>query len=160
MVSLPFAARLIRRWGGRRTILGAMTILAAEFPLAASIGRWPVPLSPAVEGALVLMLAGPAIGAMFILPNALLAEIAEDHGRRGGIRVEGMFFAFQGLIFNGTTSLSAATLGGLLQWLGQAPPDAWGLRAALLTAAVSTAAGALIFTRYPASDRPPSRRRL
>ncbi len=160
VVSLPFAARLIRRWGGRRAILGAMTLLAAELPLAATIGRWPVPLSPAVEGAIILVLAGPAIGAMFILPNALLAEIAEDHGRRGRIRVEGMFFAFQGLIFNGTTSLSAATLGGFLQWLGQAPPDAWGLRAALLTAAVSTAAGAVIFTRYPASDRPPSWRRL
>jgi GPH family glycoside/pentoside/hexuronide:cation symporter len=160
VVSLPFTARLIRRRGGRRTILGAMTLLAVELPLAAAIGRWPVPLSPAVEGAIILLLAGPAIGAMFILPNALLAEIAEDHGRRGGMRVEGMFFAFQGLIFNGTTSLSAAVLGGLLQWLGQAPPDALGLRAALLAAAVSTAAGALIFTRYPQSNRAPSRRRL
>jgi GPH family glycoside/pentoside/hexuronide:cation symporter len=148
VLSLPAAARVIRRAGPRRTMLGAMMLLAAELPLAAAIGRWPLPLPASVEGALVLVLAGPAIGAMFILPNALLAEIAEDHGRRG-VRAEGMFFAFQGLVFNGTTSLSAGVLGGLLQWLGQAPPDAWGLRVALLTAAVFTAAGAVIFTRYP-----------
>ncbi len=158
VVSLPLTARLIRRIGERRTILGAMTLLATDLPLAAAIGRWPLPLSPAAEGMVVLALAGPAVGAMFILPNALLAEIAEDHGRLAGTRAEGMFFAFQGVIFNGTTSLSAAALGGLLQWLGQSPPGAWGLRAALLVAALSTAAGALIFTRYPQRSGAAARR--
>lgn len=157
-LSLPLTARLIRRLGERRTILAAMALLAADLPLAAAIGRWPLPLAPAAEGIIVLALSGPAVGAMFILPNALLAEIAEDHGRLVGTRAEGMFFAFQGVIFNGTTSLSAAALGALIQWLGQSPPDAWGLRAALLVAALSTAAGALIFTRYPQRPNPPLRK--
>jgi len=154
VVSLPLTARLIRHFGERRTILGAMVLLAADLPLAAAIGRWPLPLAPAAEGMVALALAGPAVGAMFILPNVLLAEIAEDHGRLLGTRAEGMFFAFQGVIFNGTTSLSAAALGALIQWLGQSPPEAWGLRAALLVASVSTAAGALIFTRYPQRSDP------
>ncbi len=148
ILALPADAWAIRRFGGRRVMLAAMTLLAVALPLAAGLGKWPLPISGALQGYVILLIAGPAIGTLFILPNALLAEIAEDHGR-GGNRVEGMFFAFQGIVFNGTTSLSAAVLGSLLQWLGQAPPDALGLRAALLVAAMSTAAGALIFVRYP-----------
>lgn len=149
VLSLPFTAALIRRWGERRIMLAAMTMLAVDLVPAAALGHWPVPLARGTQGAIILALAGPAIGAMFILPNTLLAEIAEDHGRRGGLRVEGMFFAFQGLVFNATTSLSAAALGGLLQWLGQTPPAAPGLRVALLVAALFTATGAVIFRRYP-----------
>lgn len=154
VLTLPAATLAVRRFGPRRILLTAMLALAAELFLAAGLGRWPMPVSPVTQGYILLMLAGPAIAALFILPNALLAEIAEDHARGGGGRVEGMFFAFQGLIFNGTTSLAAAALGGLLGWLGQAPPAATGLRAALLLAALATGVGALIFLRYPATEPP------
>ncbi len=149
ILSLPLTGAAVRRWGTRRTMLAAMTALALLLFPAALIGRWPVPLSPVLQGYLILAVAAPAIGALFILPNALLATIAEDHTHAGGGRVEGMFFAFQGLIFNGSTSLAAAALGGLLDRLGQAPPEAAGLRAALLVASAATAGGALIFRRYP-----------
>ncbi|MBI3975377.1 MAG: MFS transporter [Armatimonadetes bacterium] len=149
ILSLPLTGIGVRRWGTRRAMLAAMGLLAALLVPAAGVGRWSVPLSAAAQGYLVLAAASPAIAALFVLPNALLAGIAEDHARRGGGRVEGMFFAFQGLIFNGATSLSAAVLGTLLDWLGQAPPAATGLRAALLVAAAATGGGALIFRRYP-----------
>ncbi|HEV8338077.1 MAG TPA: MFS transporter [bacterium] len=152
ILSLPLTGTAVRRWGTRRTMIAAMILLALLLLPAAMIGRWPVSLSPVLQGTLVLAAAAPAIGALFILPNALLASIAEDHGRAGGGRLEGMFFAFQGLIFNGATSLAAGALGGLLDRLGQAPPEAAGLRVALVVAAASTAAGALIFRRYPAVE--------
>lgn len=151
ILSLPLTGTAVRRWGARRTMIAAMTLLAVLLIPAAMVGRWPVSLSPILQGYLILVAGAPAIGALFILPNALLASIAEDHGRAGGGRLEGMFFAFQGLIFNGATSLSAAALGGLLDWLGQAPPQAAGLRTALLVAAAATATGAVIFRRYPAT---------
>jgi GPH family glycoside/pentoside/hexuronide:cation symporter len=149
ILSLPVIAPAVRRWGARRIMLAAMLTLGAALSFGAGIGLWAMPLRPAAQGYILLVLASPAIGALFLLPNALVAEIAEDHGRRGGGRAEGMFFAFQGLIFNATTSLSAASLGGLLDWLGQAPPTALGLRAALLLAALFAGLGALIFIRFP-----------
>ncbi len=151
ILSLPLTGVAVRRRGARWAMLAAMILLAALLLPAATIGRWPVALSAAVQGYVILIAAAPAIGALFVLPNALLAGIAEDHGTAGGGRLEGMFFAFQGLVFNGTTGLSAAALGELIERLGQTPPNAPGLRAALLVAAVSTAAGALIFRRYPAT---------
>ncbi len=82
----------------------------------------------------------------FLFLVAGVAYLAR-HSERLYWRALGFFCA--GIVFNGATSLSAAVLGGLLQWLGQAPPEALGVRAALLVAAMSTAAGALIFVRYP-----------
>jgi Na+/melibiose symporter-like transporter len=60
-----------------------------------------------------------------------------------------MFFAFQGLVFNGTTSLAAAALGGILQWLGYSPENPLGLRVVPTIAAITVAAGAFVFSRYP-----------
>lgn len=153
ILSLPLTGIAVRRRGTRWAMIAAMIVLAAFLVPAAAIGRWPVPLTATVQGYLILMAAAPFIGALFVLPNALLAGIAEDHAREGGGRLEGMFFAFQGLIFNAATSLSAAALGGLLEWLGQGPPEALGLRTALLLAAASTAGGALIFRRYPTAGQ-------
>jgi GPH family glycoside/pentoside/hexuronide:cation symporter len=83
------------------------------------------------------------------LPDAILADIAGDHARTTGHRSEGMFFALQGLIFNGTTSLAAVVLGLLLARWGYAPGDALGLRVVPLIAAVSVILGAAVFTRFP-----------
>jgi hypothetical protein len=59
-----------------------------------------------------------------------------------------MFFAFQGLILNGATSVASVLLGGLLQWLGYEP----GLRATPIVAALFVLIGITIFRRYPADD--------
>jgi hypothetical protein len=61
-----------------------------------------------------------------------------------------MFFALQGLIFNGTTSLAAVVLGIVLERFGYAPGAALGLRIVPSVAAASVIAGALVFTRFPA----------
>jgi GPH family glycoside/pentoside/hexuronide:cation symporter len=94
-------------------------------------------------------LAAPALAALFVLPNALLADIAESHSELTGHRSEGLFFAMQGLIFNGTTSLAAVTLGVILDLMGYSPDNPLGLRVMPLLAAFTVAAGALVFTRYP-----------
>lgn len=149
ILALPFVSAAVRRFGARLTLLAAMALLVLELPLLAGVGRWPVGLSVQTQGYALIALAGPAIGSLFLLPNVLIAHIAENHAVDGRGRNEGMFFAFQGLIFNGTTSLSAAALGALIERFGYGPPGISGLRVALLLAAGCVAAGFLIFLKYP-----------
>lgn len=149
LLSFPIIAHLAKRRGKRTALLLAMTMAALVVPLIGLIGRFPVPLAPAVQGYLLVGLAGPPLAALFVLPNAILADIAEAHGARSGHRSEALFFALQGLIFNGTTSLAAVTLGALLDRFGYAPGRDLGLRIVPLAAAVAVALGALVFTRFP-----------
>ena len=149
LLSFPAIARLARRRGKRRALLAAMVMAAAVVPFIGLIGVLPLRLPAAWQGYVLIALAGPPIAGLFVLPNAILADIAEEHGRATGHRSEGMFFALQGLIFNGTTSLAAAVLGVLLERYGYAPGDALGLRIVPIVAAAAVVLGALVFARFP-----------
>jgi GPH family glycoside/pentoside/hexuronide:cation symporter len=149
LLSFPAISRFTRRMGKRRALLAVMGMAAAVVPFIGLIGVLPGGIAPAWQGYALIALAGPPIAGLFVLPNAILADIAEDHGRMTGHRSEGMFFALQGLIFNGTTSLAAVVLGVLLGRLGYAPGDALGLRIVPFVAAASVILGALVFTRFP-----------
>jgi Na+/melibiose symporter-like transporter len=149
MLTTPAVAALAHRAGTHRTLIAAMGVLTALLPFLAAIGLWPVPLGPAAQGYLVLALAGPALAALFTLPNALLADIAQAASAQGP-RVEGMFFALQGLILNGATSVSSVLLGVSLQVFGYD----LGLRLVPLVAATFVVAGITIFRRYPHAAGP------
>lgn len=148
ILATPAITALAHRVGTRRTLLAAMSVAGALLPLIATIGLWPVPLSAAVEGYVLVALAGPSLAALFTLPNAILADITQTVARQRGQRLEGMFFAFQGLILNGTTSVSSGALGILLSVLGYGA----GLRAAPLLATACVIAGIAVFRRFPAVE--------
>jgi GPH family glycoside/pentoside/hexuronide:cation symporter len=145
LVVTPGVSAAAQRWGAARVLRAAMIWTAGVLPALAAIGLWPVPLSAQAQGYAVIAIAAPAVAALFILPNALLADIAGEAARRTGQRTEGMFFAFQGLILNGTTAVASGLLGVALQRL----PYAVALRLVPLVAAGCVAAGTLVFRRYP-----------
>ncbi len=148
IAATPLVTRLAQRFGHVQVLLGAMMIAGALLPLLATIGLWPVPLSPSTQGYLLITAASPALATLFTLPNSILADIAHTTGQNSGQRIAGMFFAFQGLILNGSTSLASLILGLVLSWGGYT----LGLRVAPLIAAVFVVAGVLVFRRYP-TDR-------
>ena len=149
LLSFPIIGRLAKRSGKRRALLSAMVMAGLVVPLIGAIGWIPLPLSRIAQGYILVALAGPPLAALFVLPNAILADIAEHHGAVLGHRSEGLFFALQGLIFNGTTSLAAVTLGVVLEQFGYAAGGDLGLRVVPLIAGVSVGLGALVFTRFP-----------
>jgi len=146
IAAMPLITVAAHRIGSHRTLLAAMTASGLLLPLIASIGLWPAGVPVATQGYVLMALAGPVLAALFTLPNAILADITQDVARERGQRVEGMFFAFQGLILNGATSISAALLGGILQGLGYA----LGLRATALVATACVVAALVVFRRLPA----------
>ncbi len=154
LAATPLVTAMAHRIGSYRALLAAMSVAGALLPLLATIGLWPVPLSAPLQGYVVVALASPSLAALFVLPNALLADITQASARATGQRLEGMFFAFQGLMLNGATSVASAALGAVLSLLGYA----LGLRVAPLLAAGCVAAGIAVFRRFPSegvTHRPP-----
>jgi GPH family glycoside/pentoside/hexuronide:cation symporter len=149
LLATPLVTGVAHRAGAHRTLLGAMVMTGVVLPLLATIGRWPVPFGAVAQGYVVIVLASPALAALFTLPNTILADIAQDLASNEGSRIEGMFFAFQGLILNGATSVASALVGGVLGALGYAV----GLRAVPLFAAACVAAGIAVFRNLPRRRR-------
>lgn len=149
LLALPTVAAMAGRLGKPRALLLAMAASGVILPMLASVGLWPVPLGPAAQGYLVTALAGLPLAALFVLPNAMLSDITQQVAREHGQRLEGMFFAFQGLILNGATSVAAAALGVLLEIFGYA----LGLRLAPLLAAACVVAGIAVFSRFPEGEQ-------
>ncbi|MGQ0549417.1 MAG: MFS transporter [Armatimonadota bacterium] len=150
ILATPVVVAAGHRIGSHRTLLVAMSVAAVIVPLIGTIGLWPVPISAAVQGYVLIPLAGPALAALFTLPNAILADITQAAARQSGQRVEGMFFAFQGLILNGATSVSSAILGAALSVFGYG----LGLRVVPLLAAAFVVAGIAVFRRFPNEETP------
>ncbi len=141
VAATPLVTSLAHRIGSHRALLSAMSLAGVLLPLLATIGLWPVPLSAPVQGYVLVALASPSLAALFVLPNALLADITQTSTGETGQRLEGMFFAFQGLMLNGATSVSSAALGLFGYTVG--------LRIAPLLAAACVAAGIAVFRRLP-----------
>jgi GPH family glycoside/pentoside/hexuronide:cation symporter len=149
LLATPAVTALAHRFGSHRTLLGATVVTGAALPLLATVGWWPVPMSPAAQGYAVVALASPALAALFTMPNTMLADIAQAVGRQQGRRIEGMFFAFQGLILNSATSVASVLLGGVLGLLGY---DS-GLRVVPVIAAGFVVAALAVLQRFPAVSR-------
>jgi Na+/melibiose symporter-like transporter len=101
-----------------------------------------------VQGYMLVALTAPPLAALLVLPNTLLADIADvDRAGTGGGH-EAMFYAVQGLVLNVATAVASLILGMLLT-LGYRPGHALGLRLIPSVAGASTLLALLVFRRFP-----------
>jgi glycoside/pentoside/hexuronide:cation symporter, GPH family len=151
VLALPPLARIIRTVGTVRALTWTLAAVTIVVPLIGTIGLRGAPFNAATQGyALIVLAAGP-LAALLVLPNVLLADIAEaDHVSSGHGR-EAMFYAVQGLVLNIATAMASALLGVVLS-LGYGAGHTLGLRLIPMLAGACTLFALLIFLRYPRSS--------
>jgi GPH family glycoside/pentoside/hexuronide:cation symporter len=86
--------------------------------------------------------AAVALAIFGILPNAVVADLAQARQEREGVPVAGMYFALRTLVMKLGTSAAMLLFPSFLLW-GTA-----GVRASALAALVFCAAGLLAFLRF------------
>lgn len=147
VAALPPLARLSRRLGTARALIWTLGTASAVVPLIGTIGLRGMPFTPPAQGyALIVLAAGP-LAALLVLPNVLLADIAEADSVSSGLGREAMFFAVQGLVLNGATALASVLLGVLLS-LGYSAGHTLGLRLIPAAAGACTLLALLVFRGY------------
>ncbi|MFS8665348.1 MAG: MFS transporter [Limnochordales bacterium] len=149
VMGFPFIGRLSRRRGLKVTMQLSMLALAAALLLWGTVGRWPVPVDPYWQGLAVFAVAGLSVAGLFVLPNAMVAEIADYDQRLHGMRREAMFFGVQGLLVKAAMGLSSFAVTGLLETWGFTGDAPWGLVALGPLAALFVLAGAWVLGGYP-----------
>jgi glycoside/pentoside/hexuronide:cation symporter, GPH family len=145
LVTFPFVNRLTKRVGLKAVMIASLAVFAVIFPLIALFPTPPFGLSHLVYGIIVMGLAGIPLAGFFIVPDAIVAAVADLELTRSGQRREGMYFGVNGLFRKLNRGISTVVSGALLQFAG----DPVGLQLTGPVAAVAVGLGALIFLRYP-----------
>ena len=151
IVSFPLVGRISTARGLKFTMMASMAALVAALLLWGLVGRWPGGISPYVQGMLVFVVAGFSIGGLFVVPNALIAEIVDYDEHLTGMRREAMFFGVQGLLVKIAMGLSTFAATQLLEIGGFSAERSAGVSWVGPLGALFVALGMLVFAGYPES---------
>lgn len=140
LAGVPLFVALARRWGTAATYRVAMLWAAAYFPLLFFAGYLPgIPALPQSLAAMVL--GGVPMAGVFLFPNVLTADIADDSAESTGTRREAMFYGSQNMIEKFAISL-APLLFALVLLAGDSAANPLGVRL------VGPVAGLMVFTGF------------
>ncbi|MBM9548835.1 MFS transporter [Leptospira sp. 201903074] len=89
----PVVNWIARKIGKKKTVLFAFYVFLALFLSIYFIGKDELPLPPYIQGYLIVAVAAIPIAILGILPNAILADIAELDSLKTGSKREGLFYA-------------------------------------------------------------------
>jgi len=147
-VFFPAMRGLADRWGKKRLLMVAMVYFGLVMVPLAFLGRLPVPLSGFGQAILIMALAGPAIAALFTLPNAMVADIVDRDEERTGQRREAIYFGVQGLLVKAGMGLGIGLAAILLERFGETAARQGGFVACPLAAMMLAWSAAVVLTRY------------
>lgn len=149
LVSFPLVSYTARVKGKKWTFVFVMFCSFAVLVGLATLGHWPGALELSAQGLIVIAIAGIPLAGLFILPNALIADISDYDAKHSGEYREAMYYAFYGMVMKGTIGISSFCLGLLLNTFGYSSGNPLGIYLIAPLAAISILAGLLVFRTYP-----------
>lgn len=152
LITFPVVSRISTARGLKFTMMVSMGALVLALILWGLVGRWPGGITTFWQGMLVFITAGFSIGGLFVVPNALVAEIVDYDEHLTGMRREAMFFGVQGLLVKIAMGLSTFAATQLLQLGGFSVEQSAGVSWLGPLAAVFVALGMVVFAGYPEAD--------
>jgi len=150
----PVTVWLTNRLGKRRVYGWGLLAFACTLPLLSVAGL--IPGVPRLLQTLVIIsIIGLPLGAVFILPNALLSDITDYDERRTGTRREAMFFGTRATLEKMALAVASPLFAGILDLFGSTHDDPLGIRLVGPVAAVLAFTGYAVFSAgYRLPDTP------
>ena len=136
--------KLTPKFGKRKLILGAFGIFALSYLYTGFLGKISV-ISPNVQGLILMVTASLPMAVFGILPQAVVADIAQSDAKRTGSNREGMFYAARTFAFKLGQSLSMLLFTAISTIGGTAGT---GYRIAAFLAAAFCLLGGILFLFY------------
>ena len=149
IVVSPFIPKLVIKLGKKRvmelTHLVLGVILCSMFLFGTLINGW--------AAYILIFAAGIPLAITFIVPNAMVADIAEWDGLVTGQRREGMFFGAQGLIIKIVIGISSLVTPFIFDIFGYTKDNPLGLKLIGPIAGIITLAGIFFIRRYGLTEQ-------
>lgn len=141
----PFINYGAKRFGRKALVLVAFAVLSLIFVTIFFLGRLPFP--PLMQMFILVVFASFPLAALGILPNAILADIAQNDTEETGENHEGMFFAVKYLFVKLGQTLGIAVF-AMLTVYGKDPGNDFGLRLNGVVGFVLCLLALLFFSRF------------
>ena len=145
LVFYPLVNYLSKKVGKKPLVLVAFGMLSLIFVMIYFLGKFPA--SSMVQAYSLALFTAFPLAALGILPNAILAEIAQDDAKQTGENREGMFFAVKYLFVKMGQTLGIA-LFAFLTVYGKDPGHDHGLRLNGVCGFVLCLVALLFFSRF------------
>ena len=124
----PIMLYWIKRHGKKKVYLVSMNILRGILLFMFFIGKPYLFFDSKLYGFILFALAGFPLSSMFIIPNAMIADLTDIDEIKHGQRREAMFYGIQGFILKAVIGLSSFFTSGLLfRFLGYNPGNSLGI---------------------------------
>jgi len=152
LCALPGVLQLSRRRGLKLAFLVSVGWFALTLPLLSTLGMWSSDAMNSAYAYFLIIVIGLALGGLFAVPFAILANITDYDRARTGVNRQALYFGVQG------TALKAAQAGApalalTVLFLGSAqsgqPPAPLGLTLLGPVTGVVAAISFLMFLRFP-----------
>jgi GPH family glycoside/pentoside/hexuronide:cation symporter len=135
---------LAKKFGKKELMLVAFGFFVLVYLMGSFLGN--LPIDNTVQAYLLVALASIPMAVFGILPNAVVADIAEYDAQKTGVRREGMFFGVRTFMSKMGQMISMLILSGLLIGAGQG--NTMGIRLTAIAAAVFCALGMALLLFY------------
>lgn len=136
---------ICRKTGKKPVLITAFILLAFCFLIASLLGFFPIP--PFIQGLILVIIASLPLAIFGIVPNAIVADIADADGKVTGSFKAGIFFAARTFMMK--LGISAANLiFPSLLLLGKSIDNPLGIRMAGITAFIFCIIGLVLFLLY------------
>lgn len=145
LASVALLSRVARAKGKRWTYGTSMLGTGLGFPFMFFVGFIPG-IPNLIETFFLLALAAP-LAALFVFPNAILADITDYDEARTGLRREAIYYGTQATLQKAGLGLAAGVFAALLALFGRTADDPLGIRLVGPAAGALTLAGWFVFHR-------------
>jgi len=136
----PVVNKLVPKFGKKKMVITAFIIFAIDYSLTAISGV--IGFGSFGWGVLIVAIASISMAILGILPQAMVADVAEEDSIKSGENRDGMFFAARTFAFKMGQSLA------MLIFTGFATMGIIGYRLAAISAAVLCVFSSLVLLRY------------
>ena len=155
----PFVGKIVKRYGKKKTTMAAFIGLALAYVVAAIIPILPDSIPNVVPGIVICIVAALPMARLGIIPQSIVADIAEADAIKTGENKEGMFFAARTfamkwgqslamLLFTSLAIIGVNRASADLTGKNEITASAIGLTIVAITAVVFCVAGAVILLMY------------
>jgi Na+/melibiose symporter and related transporters len=144
----PLLPKITLRFGKKKVMLFSQALFGFILLLISTFGS----LLGITAAYIIVFIAGIPLSAALIVPNAMVADIAELDAIENGQRREGMFFGTQGLINKLMVGLSSVVTPTLFNVFGYTRESPLGLQLCGPVAGILVLAGIFILRRYSLTE--------
>lgn len=152
LIFFPVVNILSKKIGLKAVMMFALVAFLVLLPFFYFLGQPMLGLTPEVFGYILMGLAGLPLAVIFIVPDAIVAEVSDLEIKLSGQRREAMYFGAQGFILKLAMGLSTVITSALLQFFGSTAAEPLGIQLTGPVSAVFIMVGVIVFTRYPEKE--------